>query len=98
MLYTLLAADAISPRRASVLAYISSLMLRTLPGQNSAARYDSPAPEQEFQSPLDSASNPPSPLEPSSPSSSAGIPPGKNPLPATAAEFADAVLNALNPN
>jgi hypothetical protein len=30
-LYSLLAADAISPRRAAVLGYLTSLLLRTLP-------------------------------------------------------------------
>jgi hypothetical protein len=39
-LYTLLAAGAISPRRAAVLGYLTSLMLRTLP-----AVYKDPCPE-----------------------------------------------------
>jgi hypothetical protein len=39
-LYSLLAADAISPRRAAVLGYLSSLLLRTLP-----AMYNDPYPK-----------------------------------------------------
>lgn len=39
-LYTLLAAGAISPRRAAVLGYLTSLLLRTLP-----AVYNDPLPE-----------------------------------------------------
>ena len=38
-LYTLLASDAISPRRAAVLGYLTSLLLRTLP-----AVYNDPSP------------------------------------------------------
>ncbi len=38
-LYTLLAADLISPRRAAVLGYLTSLLLRTLPAQ-----YNDPCP------------------------------------------------------
>jgi hypothetical protein len=39
-LYTLLAADLISPRRAAVLGYLTSLLLRTLPAQ-----YNDPCPQ-----------------------------------------------------
>jgi hypothetical protein len=39
-LYTLLAADAISPRRAAVLGYLASLLIRTLP-----AIYNDPHPQ-----------------------------------------------------
>ena len=39
-LYSLLAADAISPRRAAVLGYLTSLLLRTLP-----AMYNDPCPQ-----------------------------------------------------
>jgi len=39
-LYSLLAADAISPRRAAVLGYLTSLLLRTLP-----AMYNDPYPQ-----------------------------------------------------
>jgi hypothetical protein len=43
-LYALLSQNRISPRRASVLAYISSLLLRTLPGlqKEESAEHDSP--------------------------------------------------------
>jgi hypothetical protein len=45
-LYSLLAADAISPRRAAVLGYLTSLLLRTLP-----ALYNDPTPKLELPSP-----------------------------------------------
>jgi hypothetical protein len=87
-LYNLLAEGRISPRRASVLAYISSLLLRTLP----AIDYDNEHytsgdaendAEAEEQNPDESAANPaPQP-----------VPPGKEPLPKTAEEFAAAALN-----
>ena len=70
-LYNLLAQGRISPRRASVLAYISSLLLRTLPAiEDYHKNYED---DDEIA------------LQP--------VPPGKDPLPATAAEFAEAVLN-----
>jgi hypothetical protein len=101
-LYCLLSEGIISPRRASVLAYISSLLLRTLP----AIDYDnerfpeSEEPEvpaqsraQAAQPAPDSASDPT--RQPAPPTSVAPNPvgPGKDPLPKTADEFAKAVLN-----
>jgi len=89
-LYNLLAEGLISPRRASVLAYISSLLLRTLPAIDydrehytyNDAEPDSDA-EAEEQDSAESAANPaPQP-----------VPPGKEPLPKTAEEFAAAALN-----
>ncbi len=89
-LYALLARGRISPRRASVLAYISSLLLRTLPAIDydrehytyNDAEPDSDA-EAEEQDSAESAANPaPQP-----------VPPGKEPLPKTAEEFAAAALN-----
>jgi hypothetical protein len=83
-LYNLLAEGRISPRRASVLAHISSLLLRTLPAidyDNEHYTYDDE--ETEEQAAAESAANPaPQP-----------VPPGKEPLPKTAEEFAAAALN-----
>jgi hypothetical protein len=83
-LYNLLAEGRISPRRASVLAQISSLLLRTLPAidyDNEHYTYDDD--ETEEQAVAESATNPaPQPA-----------PPGKEPLPKTAEEFAAAALN-----
>jgi|SRR5467141_436990 len=83
-LYNLLAEGRISPRRASVLAHISSLLLRTLPAidyDNEHYTYDDD--ETEEQAVAESAANPaPQP-----------VPPGKDPLPKTAEEFAAAALN-----
>jgi hypothetical protein len=83
-LYNLLAEGRISPRRASVLAYISSLLLRTLPAidyDNEHYGYDDS--EAEEQNPAQSAANP----------AAQPVPPGKEPLPKTAEEFAAAAFN-----
>jgi hypothetical protein len=81
-LYDLLAEGRISPRRASVLAYISSLLLRTLP----AIDYDHDRfREQEAQAPA--AAN----------AAAQPVPAGKESLPKTADAFADAAL-ARKPN
>jgi hypothetical protein len=98
-LYCLLSEGSISPRRASVLAYISSLLLRTLP----AIDYDNerfPEPEAESeataQSPAHSATHsaPDSASDPSrEPAAPARVTKANDPLPKTADEFAQAVLN-----
>jgi hypothetical protein len=114
-LYTLLAQGRISPRRASVLAYVSSLLIRSLtaidndrypkagrPGFNAygeriapadvdSAEEDSVEHEAECDSEAAAASA-------ASAEQEQRIPPGKEPLPATAQEFADAVLNRRKPN
>ena len=101
-LYCLLSEGSISPRRASVLAYISSLLLRTLPAIDyDNDRYPEPEePEVPAQSPAqaaqpapDAASDPT--RQPVPPTAVAPNPvgPGKDPLPKTADEFAKAVLN-----
>lgn len=89
-LYNLLAEGRISPRRASVLAYISSLLLRTLPAidyDNEHFTYDDAKPggdaETEEQTVAESAANP----------ARQPVPSGKEPLPKTAEEFAAAALN-----
>jgi hypothetical protein len=90
-LYNLVAEGRISPRRASVLAHISSLLLRTLPAidyDNEHYTYDDddddePNAETDEQAVAESAAGPaPQP-----------VPPGKEPLPKTAEEFAAAVLD-----
>ncbi len=90
-LYALLADDSISPRRASILAYISSLLLRTLPAieneRYQKERREAMAPKNNF-----------APRPNSSQTSAAQPRPisaGK-PLPATASEFADLVFKAVN--
>ena len=89
-LYCLLSEGSISPRRASVLAYISSLLLRTLP----AIDYDNerfPEPEATPEVQAQSATQP-APDSASDPTRQP-VAPGKDPLPKTADEFANAVLN-----
>jgi hypothetical protein len=88
-LYDLLAEGQISPRRASVLAYISSLLLRTLPAIDydndrfpETGGLDSP---QEVSSAADQPSPEPAPRR--------TVSPGKEPLPDSAEEFAEAALN-----
>jgi hypothetical protein len=96
VLYKLLAEGRISPRRASVLAHISSLLLRTLPAidydndrfnddDDEAKGRDEEVEEndEDAEEELDDAD--PIPAVPS-------VPPGSEPLPATAEGFADAVL------
>ena len=90
VLYGLLAEGHISPRRASVLAYISSLLLRTLP----AIDYDNdhyPDDDAEPNSNAD-AEEQNSPESVASPAAQP-VPPGQEPLPKTAEEFANVVLN-----
>jgi hypothetical protein len=102
-LYCLLSEGIISPRRASVLAYISSLLLRTLPAidydnerfpeSEATAEVVPQSPAQADQPAPDSASDPT--REPVPPTAVAPNPvgPGKDPLPKTADGFANAVLN-----
>jgi hypothetical protein len=107
-LYTLLAQGRISPRRASVLAYISSLLICSLtaidndrfpkagrPGYSpygeriAPTDVDSAGPEEQPESEAPAATTA---------TSEQRIPPGKDPLPATAQEFVDAVLSRRKPN
>ena len=96
-LYCLLSEGSISPRRASVLAYISSLLLRTLP----AIDYDNerfPEPEATEVQPQSSAqADQPAPDSASDPTrqpvAQASVTRANDPLPKTADEFAQAVLN-----
>jgi hypothetical protein len=67
-LYVLLAEDRISPRRAAVLAYISSLQLRTLPVIEHETQRDAPVPRVVFDRPTpprnDQPNNPGQPGNP----------------------------------
>ena len=108
-LYTLLAQGRISPRRASVLAHISGLLLRSLTAIDNdpypkAGRpgYD-PYAERLAQTHLDhdDEEEEAETETPAAASAAAGeqrVAPGKDPLPATAAEFAATVLNRRKPN
>jgi hypothetical protein len=116
-LYTLLAQGRISPRRASVLAYISNLLIRSLTAIDND-RYPkaghpgfSPNGQRIASTDVDSSDDPAGDdfthggesLENEASATSAAsaeqsIPPGKDPLPATGAEFVDAVLNRRKPN
>jgi len=107
-LYTLLAQGRISPRRASVLAHISSLVIRSLtaidndPFPKAGRPEYNPYAERLSQTEAGSTDGKEAP-ESATPAVSVAsaeqqIPPGKDPLPATAEEFADAVLNRRKPN
>jgi hypothetical protein len=107
-LYNLLAQGRISPRRASVLAHISSLLIRSLtaidndPFPKAGRPGYNPYAERLSQTEADSTDDKEAP-ESATPAVSVAsaeqqIPPGKDPLPATAEEFADAVLNRRKPN
>src|SRR6202158_715627 len=76
-LYKLLAQGRIAPRQAAVLAYIGSLVLRSL----KAVDYD-----------LDRFDDEPGEKPPAKPVAAHAVRPGKEPLPATAQEFAAKVL------
>ena len=73
-LLILISQDRVAPRRASVIAYICNLLLRTLP-----------AIEYHNEHYVDDEEEDTSAAQP--------LPPGREPLPATAAEFAEAVLS-----
>src|SRR6202166_2300979 len=107
-LYTLVAQGRISPRRASVLAYISSLLIRSLTaidndrfpkaGRPGYSPYDQRTAPTDVASPGDVEQ--PESQAPAATAATAEqrIPPGKDPLPATAEEFVDAVLKRGKPN
>ena len=99
-LYKLLAQGRISPRQGAVLAYIGSLVLRSL----KAIDYDldrfSPKAESDLEEESEGISaesddEPDDELrdEPTEPMAANSVGPGKEPLPATAQEFAAKVLN-----
>lgn len=92
-LYTLLAQGRISPRQAAVLAYIGSLVLRSL----KAVDYDldrfTEEPEDISAESDDEPDGEPGDEPPAAPVAANSVGPGKEPLPATAQEFAAQVLN-----
>jgi hypothetical protein len=114
-LYTLLAQGRISPRRASVLAYISNLLIRSLTAidndrfPKAGRRGFAPDGQRIAPTHVDSMQNDAVEREIESEGQAQAasaaatkeerrIPPGKDPLPATAEEFADAVLKRQKPN
>jgi hypothetical protein len=92
-LYKLLAQGRISPRQASVLAYIGSLVLRSL----KAVDYDLDPFDEESEDISaesdDESREEPANEPPAEPVAANPVGPGKEPLPATAQEFAAKVLN-----
>jgi hypothetical protein len=91
-LYKLLAQGRISPRQASVLAYIGSLVLRSLKDVDyDLDRFDE---EEDTSAESDGARREgPADEAPTDPMAANPVGPGKEPLPATAQEFAAKVLN-----
>jgi len=92
-LYKLLAQGRISPRQASVLAYIGSLVLRSLKDVDyDLDRFDEESEDISAESDDEPGEEPGD--EPSTrPTVAQPVGPGKEPLPATAQEFAAQVLN-----
>jgi hypothetical protein len=96
-LYGLLAQGRISPRQAAVLAYIGSLVLRSL----KAVDYDLDRFTEESEDisaesghePGDEPGEEPGDAPPAEPVAANPVGPGTEPLPATAQEFAAKVLN-----
>ncbi len=91
-LYKLLAQGRISPRQASVLAYIASLVLRSLKDVD----YDLDRFDEEEDISADSGGARREERvgqAPTEPEAANPVGPGKEPLPATAQEFAAQVLN-----
>jgi hypothetical protein len=85
-LYKLLAQGRISPRQASVLAYIGSLVLRSLKDVDyDLDRFSEESDDEPGEETGDEAPTEPAPAQP--------VGPGTEPLPATAQEFAAKVLN-----
>jgi hypothetical protein len=95
VLYKLLAEGSISPRRASVLAYISSLLLRTLPAidhDNAQFGFDDDEPQDSDQEVGAEEVEDNDEAEEENDDEAAERP-ATEPLPATPREFANAVLS-----
>lgn len=93
VLYKLVAEGSISPRRASVLAYISSLLLRTLPAidhDNARFGFDDDEPQNSGEE-VEGEEVQDNDEEENDDEATEGS--AAEPLPATAREFADAVLS-----
>ena len=92
-LYKLLAQGRISPRQASVLAYIGSLVPRSLKAVDyDLNRFDEESEDRSAESD-DEPDEEPGDEQPNKPDAAQPVGPGKEPLPATAQEFAAQVLN-----
>src|SRR6266446_1628288 len=88
-LYKLLAQGRISPRQAAVLAYIGSLVLRSL----KAVDYDLDRFDEESENISAESDDEPGEEPSTEPVAAEPVGPGKEPLPATAEEFAAKVLD-----
>jgi len=88
-LYKLLAQGRISPRQAAVLAYIGSLVLRSL----KAVDYDLDRFDEESEDISAESDDEPGGEPSTEPVAAEPVGPGKEPLPATAEEFAAKVLD-----
>jgi hypothetical protein len=88
-LYKLLAQGRISPRQAAVLAYIGSLVLRSL----KAVDYDLDRFDEESEDISAGSDDEPGEEPANEPVAAQPVGPGKEPLPATAEEFAAKVLD-----
>jgi len=92
-LYKLLAQGRISPRQGVVLAYIGSLVLRSLKAIDyDLDRFDEESEDISVESDDESREEPAN-EPPAEPVAANPVGPGKEPLPATAQEFAAKVLN-----
>jgi hypothetical protein len=92
-LYKLLAQGRISPRQAAVLAYIGSLVLRSLKAVDyDLDRFDEESEDTSAESD-DEPGEEPDDEPPTEPVAANPVGPGTEPLPATAQEFAAKVLN-----
>jgi len=98
-LYRLLAQGLISPRQAAVLAYIGSLVLRSLKSVDyDLDRFTQMTDPEENSEDIsaesdDESGEEPGDAPPTEPVAANPVGPGKEPLPATAQEFAAKVLN-----
>jgi len=96
-LYKLLAQGRISPRQAAVLAYIGSLVLRSLKAVDyDLDRFTEDSEDNSADSDDESGEEPgeePGDEPPTAPVAANSVGPGQEPLPATAQEFAAQVLN-----
>jgi hypothetical protein len=95
-LYRLLASGRISPRRASVLAYISNLLLRSLSAIDQDKHPEAGKDAAKLPRPGQSPVNPSGlPVRDKEAFAGMALPSGKTPLPKTGAEFAKQVFTSL---
>ena len=98
-LYRLLASGPISPRRASVLAYISNLLLRSLTAIDQDMHPEAGKDPKKLPRPGQSPIIPSDlPVRDKDAFSGMALPPGKTPMPVTRKEFAQQVFAHLKQN